>query len=49
MFQYASGVPDATPSATDAAPFVFAMRAAFGVCVALTAVAFVASFMRGSR
>ena len=47
MFRYASGVPDATPSATDAASFVFAMRATYAVCLVLTAVAFIASLMRG--
>jgi hypothetical protein len=47
MFRYATGVPDATPTAENAAPFVFAMNATYAVCVALTVVAFVASLMRG--
>jgi MFS family permease len=47
MFRYASGLPDATPSAEDPASFVFAMNATYTVCLALTAVAFVASLMRG--
>jgi EmrB/QacA subfamily drug resistance transporter len=46
-FRYASGIPDAAPSATDAASFVFAMKATYGACLALTVVAFFASFMRG--
>jgi len=48
MFRYASGVPDATPSAENAVAFVFAMKATYAVCLALTVVAFVASLMRGS-
>jgi EmrB/QacA subfamily drug resistance transporter len=47
MFRYASRVPDATPSAQHAVPFVFAMNATFAVCLVLTAVAFVASLLRG--
>ena len=47
MFRYASGRPDATPSAEDPASFVFAMNAACAVCLALAAVAFVTSVMRG--
>ncbi len=47
MFRYASGLPDATPSAADPASFVFAMNATYAVCLALTVVAFVASLMRG--
>jgi EmrB/QacA subfamily drug resistance transporter len=47
MFRYASGVPDATPSAQDPTSFVFAMKAAYAVCLALTVVAFVTSLMRG--
>ena len=47
MFRYASGLPDATPSAQDPASFVFAMRGACAVCLALTLVAFVTSLMRG--
>jgi MFS family permease len=46
-FRYASGLPDATPSAQDTTSFVFAMRATYAVCLALTGVAFVASLMRG--
>jgi len=47
MFRYASGRPDATPSAADPASFVFAMNAVYAVCLALTMVAFVTSVMRG--
>ena len=47
MFRYATGRPDATPSAEDPASFVFAMNAVYGVCLALTSVAFVTSVMRG--
>jgi MFS family permease len=47
MFRYASGVPHATPSAEDPASFVFAIKATYGVCLALTVVALVASVMRG--
>ena len=46
-FRYASGRPDAAPSAEDPVSFVFAMSAAHAVCVALTVVAFAASLMRG--
>jgi len=46
-FRYASGIPDAAPSAADAASFVFAMKATYAGCLVLTFVAFVASFMRG--
>jgi EmrB/QacA subfamily drug resistance transporter len=47
MFRYASGVPDATPTAESPTSFVFAMNATYTVCLALTAVALVASLMRG--
>jgi MFS family permease len=47
MFRYATGLPDATPSADNATAFVFAMNASYAVCLALTVVAFVASLMRG--
>jgi MFS family permease len=47
MFRYASGVPDATPSAQNPAPFVFAMNATYAVCLALTLGALMASMMRG--
>jgi hypothetical protein len=47
MFRYATGVPDATPSAANPASFVFAMTATYTVCFALTAIALVASLMRG--
>jgi fucose permease len=47
MFRYASGLPDATPSAADPASFVFAMNATYAVCLVLTVVAFAASLMRG--
>jgi MFS family permease len=46
-FRYATGMSDAAPTAADAASFVFAMRATYAVCLGLTAVAFVASLMRG--
>ena len=46
-FRYASGIPDATPSAQDPTSFVFAMTATYAVCVALTIMAFVTSVMRG--
>jgi EmrB/QacA subfamily drug resistance transporter len=48
-FRYASGLPDATPSAENPGPFVSAMNATFSVCLALTGVAFVASLMRGGK
>jgi MFS family permease len=47
-FRYATGLPDATPSAENPAPFVFAMNATYAVCVGLTVAALVASLMRGS-
>jgi EmrB/QacA subfamily drug resistance transporter len=47
MFRYAAGLPDATPSAENAVPFVFAMKATYAVCVALAGGALVASLMRG--
>jgi MFS family permease len=47
MFRYASGLPDAAPSAADPASFVFAMKATCAVCLAVTVVAFAASLMRG--
>jgi EmrB/QacA subfamily drug resistance transporter len=46
-FRYASGLPDATPTAQDPASFVFAMTATYAVCLGLTVVAFVTSLMRG--
>ena len=46
-FRYASGLPDATPTAQDPTSFVFAMNATYSVCLALTVVAFVTSLMRG--
>ena len=49
MFRYASGAPDAAPSAEDPASFVFAIRATYGVCLLLTVVALIASVMRGAR
>jgi MFS family permease len=47
MFRYATGRPDATPTADQPAAFVFAMNAACAVCLAFTTVAFVTSVMRG--
>lgn len=47
MFRYASGLPDAVPSAESPTSFVFAMNATYAVCLALTVVALVASLMRG--
>jgi MFS family permease len=47
-FRYATGVPEATPSAENPVPFVFAMNATYAVCVILTVAALVASLMRGS-
>jgi MFS family permease len=47
MFRYASGLPDAAPSAESPTSFVFAMNATYAVCLALTVVALVASLMRG--
>ncbi len=47
MYRYATGDADVTPSAANPTAFVFAMKATFGACLALTAVAFVASVMRG--
>lgn len=47
MFRYATGVPDATPSAAHPASFVFAMTATYAVCFALTVIALVTSLMRG--
>ena len=47
MFRYATGTLDATPTAESPAPFVFAMNAAYAVCLGLTLVAFVTSVMRG--
>ena len=46
-FRYATGLANATPNAQQAMPFVFAMNATFAVCLVLTAVAFVASLLRG--
>ena len=46
-FRYASGLPDATPSAEDPTSFVYAMTTTYAVCVALTVVALAASLMRG--
>ena len=46
-FRYASGIPDATPSAQDPASFVFAMTTTYSLCLALTVVALVTSVMRG--
>jgi MFS family permease len=46
-FRYASGLPDAIPSTENPASFVFALNATYTVCLALVAVAFVASLMRG--
>jgi MFS family permease len=46
-FRYATGLPNATPNAQQAMPFVFAMNATFAVCLVLTAVAFVSSLLRG--
>jgi MFS family permease len=47
MFRYATGLPDAAPTPESPVAFVSAMRGAYAVCLALTIVAFVASFMRG--
>jgi len=49
MFRHYSGIPDATPSADVAGPFVAAMRATYAVCFVLMAIALVASLMRGGR
>src|SRR5262249_31593587 len=48
MFRYATGLHDATPDPRHAGPFVFAMNMTFAVCLALTAIALVASLLRGS-
>ena len=48
MFRHAAGVPDAAPSgAEDPAAFVYAMKGTYVACLALTAVAFGSSLMRG--
>ena len=47
MFRYATGRHDATPDARDAGPFVFAMDATFAACLGLTAIAIIASLLRG--
>jgi EmrB/QacA subfamily drug resistance transporter len=49
MFRHYSGLPDATPSAEAAGPFVAAMNATYTVCFAFMVVALVASLMRGGR
>jgi MFS family permease len=48
-FRYATGRPDAAPSAGQAVPFVFAMNVTFACCLTLTATAFVASLLRGPK
>ena len=49
MFRRYTGVPDATPTADSAGPFVFAMNATFAVCFVVVALAVIASLMRGRR
>src|SRR5262245_5471853 len=49
MFRHYSGLPDATPSAEAAGPFVAAMSATYAVCFAFMVVALVASLLRGGR
>ena len=49
MFRYYSGIPDATPSADAAGPFVAAMSATYAVCLAVMTLALAASLMRGGR
>jgi EmrB/QacA subfamily drug resistance transporter len=49
MFRHYSGLPDATPSADAAEPFVAAMSATYAVCFVLMLVALAASLMRGGR
>ena len=49
MFRHHSGLPDATPSADAAEPFVAAMSATYAVCFVLMLVALAASLMRGGR
>jgi EmrB/QacA subfamily drug resistance transporter len=46
-FRYASGRPDATPSAAEPASFVFALNATCAACLVIAVVALVASLMRG--
>ena len=48
-FRYFAGLPDATPSPKNPVPFVSAMNATFGVCLALTGVALLASLLRGGK
>ncbi len=47
IFRYRSGIPDATPDASNASVFVFSMNGTYLVCVALMVFALVASLMRG--
>ena len=49
IFRYRSGIPDATPDASNASVFVFSMNGTYLVCVALMVFALAASLMRGSR
>jgi EmrB/QacA subfamily drug resistance transporter len=48
-FRYYSGVPDATPTAAEAGPFVAALNATCAVCLVLMLAAVAASLMRGGR
>jgi len=49
LFRHHSGLPEATPTASLPGPFVAAMSGTYLVCLALMAVALVASLMRGGR
>jgi MFS family permease len=49
LFRRYSGIPDATPSAALADPFVAAMRTTYALCLILMVMAFVASLLRGGR
>jgi MFS family permease len=49
LFRRYSGIADATPTATAAAPFVAAMNGTYAVCAVLLALAVAISLLRGGR
>ena len=49
LFRHYSGLPEATPTADAAEPFVAAMSATYAVCFVMMAVALATSLLRGGR
>ena len=49
LFRHYSGIPDATPTAAAAGPFVAAMRTTYALCLIVMTLALLASLLRGGH